>query len=72
MHTAAPENYINIRCFGVYTTSHLLSDLPDPRRMASRPVDCIAATIAEGAAVPSIETNWSLRFAETLLIPESY
>ena len=48
----------------------VLLDLPLPRRMASRPVDWIAATMEEGATVPSIETNWSWRFASTLVMPE--
>lgn len=46
-----------------------LSALPEPRRMASRPVSWIAATIAEGAAVPVIFMSWSLSEAETLCIP---
>lgn len=47
----------------------VLFDLPLPRRIASRPVDWIASTIADGAAVPSTETNWSLRLAVTFSIP---
>lgn len=37
--------------------------------MASRPLACRASTIADGAAVPSIETSCSLRLAVILLIP---
>ena len=37
--------------------------------MASRPVDSIAATIAEGAAVPSMDTSCCSKSASTLLIP---
>jgi hypothetical protein len=47
----------------------ILFDLPLPRRIASRPVLCIASTIAEGAALPSIDTSWSSRLAVTFFIP---
>lgn len=47
----------------------LLFDFPDPRRIASRPLACRASTIAEGAAVPSMDTSCSLRLAVILLIP---
>jgi len=47
----------------------LLLDFPVPRRIASRPVACIASNMAEGAAVPSIDTSCSLRSAVTLFMP---
>jgi len=34
-----------------------LSALPEPRRMASRPVSWMAATMAEGAALPVTEMS---------------
>jgi hypothetical protein len=46
-----------------------LPPLPEPRRMASRPVSWIADTIAEGAALPVTEMSCALRSAETSLIP---
>lgn len=46
-----------------------LSALPEPRRMASRPVDSIAETMEEGAALPVTEMSWAFRSAETLLMP---
>jgi len=48
----------------------LLFEAPLPRKIASLPVSCIAARIADGAAVPSMKTSWSLRFASTLCMPE--
>lgn len=36
-----------------------LSDFPLPLNIASRPVASMAETIADGAAVPSMNTNWS-------------
>ena len=48
---------------------HVLFDEPLPRRIASRPVDWIADTTALGGAVPSMKTNWSLRFASTFFTP---
>lgn len=53
------------RCHGVI----LLFDFPEPRRIASRPLACRASTIADGAAVPSMDTSCSLRLAVILLIP---
>ena len=46
-----------------------LPPLPEPRRMASRPVSWIADTMAEGAALPVTEMSCALRSAETSLIP---
>lgn len=46
-----------------------LSALPEPRRMASRPVDSIAETMEEGAALPVTEMSWDFRSAETLWMP---
>lgn len=68
MQTAAPWNCqhaAQVRNVNL----NLLFDFPDPRRIASRPLACKASTIAEGAAVPSIETSCSLRLAVILLIP---
>jgi hypothetical protein len=42
---------------------------PLPRRIASRPVDWMAATKADGAAVPWIATTWVARSASTLVMP---
>ena len=42
-----------------------LSAFPEPRRMASRPVDSMAETMVLGAAVPVMEINCALRSAET-------
>ena len=47
-----------------------LSALPEPRRIASRPVSWIAETIAEGAALPVMDISWFLRSAETLEMPD--
>lgn len=49
--------------------AHSLSAVPLPRRMASRPVDCIAATMADGAAVPRTWTSWLPRSALTEWMP---
>jgi hypothetical protein len=46
-----------------------LPPLPEPRRIASRPVSWIADTIADGAALPVTEMSCALRSAETSLIP---
>ena len=46
-----------------------LSALPEPRRMASRPVDSIAATMLDGATVPVMDIRLSFREAETLWMP---
>lgn len=43
--------------------------LPEPRRMASRPVDSIAATMALGEAIPVIEICCVGREAVTVWIP---
>lgn len=42
---------------------------PLPRRIASRPVLWMAATMELGAAVPSTRMSWSARRASTLVIP---
>lgn len=47
----------------------LLSAVPLPLNIASRPVDCIAATIADGAAVPRTWTSWLPRSALTEWMP---
>jgi hypothetical protein len=60
---------INMQHYFQYVILNLLFDFPDPRRIASRPLACKASTIAEGAAVPSIETSCSLRLAVILLMP---
>lgn len=52
-------------------TAALLLDLPLPRRMASRPVDWMAVTTAEGAVVPLMWTSWEERSAETVWMPGS-
>ena len=46
-----------------------LFEAPEPRSIASRPVCWIAATIEEGAAVPSMEMSCEERSAVTLVIP---
>ena len=46
-----------------------LPSLPEPRRMASRPVDSMAETMAEGAVVPVTEMRFSFREAWTLVMP---
>lgn len=48
IHTAAPDFRQYRRIIVAY--EHSLSDVPDPLKMASRPVASIAATIADGAA----------------------
>ena len=49
-----------------------LFDFPLPLSIASRPVASMAETMADGAAVPSMKTNCSCKFASTLVIPEGY
>jgi hypothetical protein len=44
--------------------------VPLPLNIASLPVAWMAATIAEGAAIPSIATSWSARLASTFVIPD--
>lgn len=41
-----------------------LLDFPVPRRMASRPVDCMAETMADGDAVPVMCRIWEARSAD--------
>lgn len=43
--------FVNIESCLLRIWTSSLSDAPDPLRIASRPVDSIAATIADGAAV---------------------
>jgi hypothetical protein len=49
--------------------NYLLSDVPLPRRIASRPVDCMALTMADGAVVPSTATSWDCKSADTFVMP---
>lgn len=42
-------------------TAAVLSPLPEPRRMAVRPVSWIARMMAEGAAVPVVVTRLEVR-----------
>lgn len=48
---------------------HALLVVPLPRRIASRPVSWMAATMLDGAAVPSTNTNWFSRFASIFFTP---
>jgi hypothetical protein len=48
-----------------------LFEFPLPLRIASRPVASMAEAMADGAAVPSMKTNWSCKFASTLVIPKA-
>jgi hypothetical protein len=48
-----------------------LFEFPLPLSIASRPVASMAETIADGAAVPSMKTNCSCKFASTLVMPET-
>lgn len=44
--------------------------LPLPRKIASRPVDSTADTIADGGAVPSMKKSWSLRLHSIFVMPD--
>ena len=70
MHTAAPvfDQHV-VRSRHASPKSILLLAVPLPRNMASRPVECIAATMDEGAAVPLIDTSCVFKSALTELMP---
>jgi hypothetical protein len=73
IHTEASAHgrvFIN-KCDFIIENETILFDVPLPRRMASRPVPCMAATMRDGAVVPSTSTNWSLKLASTFRIPDS-
>lgn len=57
---------------GASPIQYILSVVPLPRRIASRPVFSITETMELGGAVPSIKTSWSLRFASTFWMPRVY
>jgi hypothetical protein len=48
-----------------------LFEFPLPLSTASRPVASMAETMADGAAVPSMKTNCSCKFASTLVMPRT-